>query len=125
MTVRESATSDDPISLVRGGPFHRALDRLGLLGADRLPTPRAAVAVALLAWLPPAILAVVQSLTDDSYRGFSFFSDFTTHTRYLFAIAMMIATERYASGRVSLLLRQFRSAHLIPDDSDTLSLRDT
>ena len=97
--------------------MHTALDRLGLLGADRLPTPRAAVAMALLAWLPPAILAVTQSLTDDSYRGFSFFSDFTTHTRYLFAIGMMIATERYASGRVSLLLRQFRAAQLIPDDS--------
>lgn len=45
-------------SLVTGGPFHAALKCLGLTGADELPTRRAALSLALLAWLPPALLAV-------------------------------------------------------------------
>ncbi len=104
-------------ALVKGGPFHVLLGRLGLLGPDDLPLPRAALSVALAAWLPPAVLAVAQSLIDERYHGFSFFTDFTSHTRYLAAIGVMIATERYASGRISLLIRQFLDAGLIPRDS--------
>jgi len=48
----------DRFSLVLGDPFHRMLHHLGLTGEDQLPTLRAALILALLAWLPPALLAV-------------------------------------------------------------------
>jgi hypothetical protein len=111
-----SGDSADRFSLVAGGPFHAVLRRLGLLGADRLPTPRAAIGLALLAWLPPALLAVAQSLVDDRYSGWGFFADLTVYTRYLVAIWVMIATERYADGRIVILVRQFREARLLSDD---------
>ena len=57
----DAGTGDvtDRFSLVGGGPFDALLDRFGLIGEDRLPTWRAAVVMALLAWMPPAALAVV------------------------------------------------------------------
>jgi len=57
----DAGTGDvtDRFSLVGGGPFDALLDRFGLIGEDQLPTWRAAVVMALLAWTPPAALAVV------------------------------------------------------------------
>ncbi len=114
------ARSGDPadrFSLVVGGPFHALLRRLGLVAADGLPAQRAAIALALLAWAPPALLAVAQSLLDGRYSGWSFFADATVYTRYVVAAWVLIATERYADGRFTVLMRQFRAARLVPDDS--------
>ena len=112
----DSGSGDtERFSLVVGGPFHAVLRRLGLTGADQLPTRRAAISLALVAWLPPALLAVAQSLVDARYSGWGFFTDLTVHTRYLVAIWMMVATERYADGRIVLLTRQFREARLLSD----------
>lgn len=112
-----SGDSADRFSLVVGGPFHALLRRLGLTGADQLPTQRAAFCLALFAWLPPALLAVAQSLADARYSGWGFFTDPTTPTRYLIAIWVMIATERYADGRIVLLTRHFRESRLLSDDA--------
>src|SRR5262245_26032029 len=106
---------DDRFSLVAGGPFHRVLRRPGPTGADQLPTWTAALVLALLAWLPPAVLAVAQSLADGSYSGWGFFTDSTVYTRFLIAIWMMVVTERYADGRILVLARQFRNGRLLSD----------
>ncbi len=103
-------------SLVVGGPFSWLLQRLGLTGADQLPTGRSAVIVALLAWLPPALLALAQSLTDPDYAGWGFFTDPMTSTRYLVAIWMMLATEHYADCRLITLASNFRAARLLSDE---------
>jgi hypothetical protein len=102
-------------SLVVGGPFHGLLRRLRLTGADELPTLRGALALALLAWLPPALAAVAQSVADDRYSGWGFFTDWMVHTRYLIAIWIMIATERYANGRLIALTQHFREARILSD----------
>jgi hypothetical protein len=115
MTNGDSAV---PFSLVAGGPFYDVLRRLGLIGADQLPLPRAGFALAVLAWLPPALLAIAQSTVDSSYPGWTFFTDLTVFTRYVVAIWMMIATERYADGRIILLTRQFREARLLSGDAE-------
>lgn len=99
-----------------GGPFHVILRRLGLTGADQLPTQRAALGLAFLAWLIPALLVGAQSLIDGRYSGWDFFTDLTVYARFLLAIWVMIATERYADGRITLLSRQFREARLVSDD---------
>src|SRR3972149_3622905 len=112
----DSGSGDtERFSLVVGGPFHAVLRRLGLTGADQLPPRRAAISLALVAWLPPALLAVAQTLVDARYSGWGFFTDLTVHTRYLVVIWGMVATERYADGRLVLLTRQFREARLPSD----------
>lgn len=109
--------SDTSFSLVAGGPFYGVLRRLGLLGADQLTTLRTAAVLALFAWLPPALLAVAQSLVDSGYHGWGYFADLTVPTRYLIAIWAMVATERYADSRFKILGRQFRDAGLLSRDS--------
>ena len=104
-------------SLVAGGPFYTLLLRFGLLGPDQLPTWRTAVFLALLAWLPPALLATTQTLLHADYSGWSFFADGTVYTRYLVAIIAMVATERFADDRISILVNQFLQARLLDMDS--------
>jgi hypothetical protein len=116
MTDTAGGDENERFSLVTGGPFNRALRRIGLVGADQLPTLRALIVLALLAWLPPALLAVAQSLYDSSYSGWSYFTDWTVHARYLIAIAAMVATERYADGRLVTLARHFRKARILSDE---------
>jgi hypothetical protein len=104
-------------SLVVGGPFYTLLSRLGLTGADQLPTQRAALVMALLAWLPPALLAIAQSVIDSSYSGWGYFTDSTVYTRFLIAIWVMVLTERYADNRTLMLVHEFRDTPLLSDDS--------
>lgn len=104
-------------SLVVGGPFYTLLSRLGLNGADQLPSQRAAIAMALLAWLPPALIAIAQSVIDSSYSGWGFFTDSTVYTRFLIAIWVMIVTERYADSRTLMLVYEFNNTQLLSDDS--------
>jgi hypothetical protein len=102
-------------SVVLGGPFHSVLRICGLVAADGLPTWRAGGVLALFAWLPPAMIALAQSLFDDGYSARGFFSDPGVYSRYLVAIWVMIATERYADGRIVLLTHHFRHARLLSD----------
>jgi len=118
--VTDSAPGDHEapqFSLVVGGPFNGVLIRLGLTGTDQLPTQRAAIGLALLAWLLPALLAAAQSIIDSSFSGWGYFTDSTVYTRYLVAIWAMLATERYADGRLLMLAHQFHNARLLPEDS--------
>jgi hypothetical protein len=113
----ERIEPDSSFSLVAGGPLYRLLKSLGLLGADQLTTLRTATVLALLAWLPPALLAAAQSLVDSTYHGWGYFTDLTVPARYLIAVWAMVATERYADDRFKILARQFREVHLLSRDS--------
>ena len=100
-------------SLVLGGSFHALLRRAGLVAEDSLPTGRAAFWLAFIAWLIPILLVCLQEWLDPVYDGHTIFTDFTVHSRFLIAIWVMIATERIADARVSLLIRQFPRSGLI------------
>lgn len=109
--------STERFSLVAGGPFDAILDRVGLIGPDRLPTWGAAVALALVAWLVPALLAVAQSLLDGGNFARGYFTDGTVYARYLVAIAVMVGTDRYADWRLTRLVKNFRESSLLHPES--------
>lgn len=115
----DPVTKDMPIkfSLVAGGPFHTLLSHLGLLGSDKLPVWRTAFVLVLLAWVPPAVLAIMQTMLHANYSGWEFFSDGTVYTRYLVAIIAMVITERFADGRISVLVNQFLQARIIAPEA--------
>ena len=103
----------DGFSLVDGGPFNTVLRHAGLAAPDGLPTWRSAGAIALLAWLPPGALVVAQSLLENRFAGWEFFTDFTVYTRYVIAVFVLVAAERMADSRLLSLVRQFRDAGII------------
>jgi len=113
----ETGTQAPHLSLVVGGPFHTLLTRLGLTAADRLPTPRAAIGLALLAWAIPALFAIAQAVIDGRASAWGYFTDASVYARYLIAIWAMIATERYADRGFTMLMQQFHERRIIPDDS--------
>lgn len=117
--MANAASIEEPVQfpLVAGGPFHTVLSHLRLLGPNRLPTWRTAFVLALLAWVPPAALAVTQTLLNADYSGWEFFQDGTVYTRYLVAIIAMVATERFADARISILVNQFLQARLLDPDA--------
>jgi len=116
VTEIQADAGSDRFSLVVGGPFSTLLRWLCLTGPDQLPTWRAATALAIAAWLPPALLAIAQSLADPRYSGLGYFSDGMAYTRYLIAIWFLVATERYGDNRLILLAQHFRAAGLLSDD---------
>ena len=113
--MENARSSEESIqfSLVEGGPFHLLLGRLGLLGEGRLPTWRTAFALALLAWAPPAILAIAQTILQADYTGWEYFKDQTVYTRYLVAILAMVVTERLAEQQISVVINEFIKARLL------------
>lgn len=107
-------------SLVTGGPFYRLQQHLGLLGPDLLPPMRTALLFALVAWLPPAILSVVQGgALSEALGEQAFFLDFSAPARFLIAIAMFTIMERVADQRITSLLQQFLSAGLVPPEQQS------
>lgn len=105
----------DRFSLVLGGPFHRLLTHVGGTEVDGLPRQRTAFALAAFAWSVPAILVAAQSLLVPGHSGWAYFSDATALARFLVAIVVMLATERYADGRFRLLIDQFRSTRIVSE----------
>jgi hypothetical protein len=109
----DAIAPDERFSLVAGGPFHALLGRCGLLGVDGLPSITASLMLPLLAWFIPTVLASAQSLLDPEYYGWSVYTDTTVYARYLVAMWAMIATERFADSRVTMIARHFRGAQLL------------
>ncbi len=111
------SSSDSRFSLVAGGPFHALLKRVGLLEEDGLPGKTAAAWLCGLAFLLPAIAVIIETLVNPDYAGWAYFRDPTVYARYLFAIFIMIATERYADDRIRLMTAHFRDAGLLAKES--------
>lgn len=106
-----------PFSLVLGGPFHALLRRLRLAGEDGLPTRRTALLLALLAWLPGAVLAVADYLAHSNPGALSYFQDYIAYIRCLVAIPIVVVTERAAHRRLTPITDQFLDAGLIESRS--------
>src|SRR5262245_223205 len=76
-----------------GGPPLRLQRSLGLVKPDQPRTAMRAVIGAFLAWMPLAVLAIVQSLLTGNGSARWFLSDFSVHARYLVALPALILAE--------------------------------
>lgn len=108
-----AAERPERFSLLVGGPFNELLGRCGLLDADGLPTPLAALGLSLVAWLLPGLAALLQSALDPVYRGAVYFTDVSTITRFFVAVGVMVLTERHADERLAQLGREFEDSGVI------------
>lgn len=111
--VRAARRPGPRFSLVAGGPSNALMGRLGLLGADGIPTPGAAARVAFVAWMLPGAFALLQPLLEPGHHSGSYFTDITTCSRFLVAIFVLLATERHSDARLREMLQQFWEARLL------------
>lgn len=108
---------DGRLSLIRRGPTYALLGRLGLLAADGSPTAKTGLAFALLAWLPLAVLTLIDRIDGGIAVGPAFLADFNAYARTLIAPLVLVMTERGAEPRLGRLLESFRHAGLVPDSN--------
>jgi len=119
--TKTSTPSEAQISLIIGGPFHSLVGRLGLLGPDRLLGVRAAVVLAAVAWLLPAVLAVLQALLTNDRYALGYFTDPSAVARLLVGVFALVITERTADTRLSILFDNLLGPHLVAvRDRDTV-----
>jgi len=104
-------------SLIRRGPFHTLLRRLGLLDAEALPTLATGLLLAAFSWLPLAVFAAFERGLQESPSGPGFLADFNAYARCLIGPFVLIVTERITEARLARLLESFAQAGLLPATS--------
>ena len=103
-------------SLTEGGPGAAFMKRLRLvhpvLGAQ---SARIALILGGLTWLPLFVLCVLEGV---AFVGVTipFFYDIATHTRFLFAVPMLVLADIPIGTRLREVVRHFVAAHLVRED---------
>lgn len=117
--MSDSPSPPQPLpSLVTGGPFHALMGKARMLGADDLPTWRAAWMVGALAWTSGALLAAVQWWAVGSTDLLAYFLDASPVAHALVALPVMIGLERSANRQLLSLLEYPLRHRLIPATSE-------
>ncbi len=99
------------------GPFTRLAWPLAVLAPGTRAAGRRAVVVALLAWLPLALLAAAQGLAwgaGPDARG-TFLGDVSAHVRYLIALPALLVAQSVCFPRLASIARHFDDAGLVPE----------
>ena len=90
-----------PFQLTKGGPLFRIQQFVGLIKHDEPFLKRMAILAALFTWLPLLILSEMQGLAFGHAVPVSFLSDFSTYTRFLLALPLLILAENVIGPRIA------------------------
>src|SRR5271157_117550 len=111
--VVASGAKDHGFSLVRGGPFYRAQQAVGLIGPGRWNLGRRVVFALAIGWVPLVILTAMF----DSHLLNSLLRDYRVYARVVIAIPVLLAGQALMESRFCIIEQQVRSAKLLgPDD---------
>src|SRR5205085_1967446 len=88
----------------------------GLVGDALQRTPRRLIVLTLLAWLPLLLLSVAEGTAWGDGVKLTFVRDIDTHARLLLALPVLIMAEVFVHLRLKVLVGQFLSRSLIPDE---------
>ena len=119
-SVTAPTTSDTVIppdfSVCRGGPLYRFLAPLRSHGG----LVRPGLALALLTWVPLAVLTTLEGALTEGTR-IPFWQSVGTHTRFLLAVPLFFSAEAVFDARVGDVLRRIVQVGLIvPSDEPAL-----
>jgi hypothetical protein len=118
MDTRHSLTGTPPdFSLVLGGPLYQLLRRTHLSGDALDLVQRRIVVIALLAWLPLAVLSGLGGRLLPGTTSVPFLLDVEVHIRYLLAVPLLVAAELVVHQRMRPVLQQFVARDLVPEAS--------
>jgi hypothetical protein len=101
-----------PFLLMEGGPFFNLQKRIGLINQHSSRIKRRALVAALLTWFPLLLLSAMQG------RAFGhvpvpFVRDFSTYTRFLLAIPLLILAENVLGPRIAGAAAHFVKSGLV------------
>lgn len=114
MNERSSATPEE-FSLIKGGPFFRALVRTRLMRTDLTLLVRRAAFFSLLAWLPLLVLSALEGTFFGSAVRIPFLYDFPISVRLLLAIPILIVAEVMIEGRPVEAIAHFHQSGLLKE----------
>lgn len=98
-----------------GGPPLRLQRSLGLVKPDQPRVVRRALLAAGIAWIPLALLTLLQTLRTTDSSANSFFADFSVHARYLIALPALILAESDCIPRFERIVCQFMDIGMVRD----------
>jgi len=97
------------LSLVRGGPFYRAQQRVRLMRPNQWNLGRRITFMVAVGWFP---LFLITCLSNPEGL-LSFMRDYRVHSRMLIAVPILLAGELLMESRFSIVLAQIRKASLL------------
>jgi hypothetical protein len=101
-----------PFLLMEGGPLYNMQKRVKLVGENSPQIKRRAIAAALLTFFPLLILSVLQHRAI-THVDVPFVRDFSTYSRFLFAVPLLLFAETILGPRIAAAAAHFIEAGLI------------
>ncbi len=98
--------------LMEGGPLFNLQKRIGLIRGDPPRIKLRAVLAAVITFVPLLILAALQGRAI-AHVEVPFVRDFSTYTRFLLAIPLLIFAENILGPRIAVVARHFVEAGLV------------
>ena len=115
-TTTSSKPGTPDFSLVLGGPLFQIYRRARLSGDALELATRRILVISLFAWLPLAILSLVEG---HAFRGadrIPFLYDVEAYARFLVALPVLIGAELVVHRRVSPCVAKFVERHIVTDE---------
>jgi hypothetical protein len=105
----DSSSAPAEISLVRGGPFYRAQQAVGLIRANQWDLGRRITFLIAVGWLP--LLVITALLNRDGLV--SLIRDYRVHSRLLVAVPVLLIGELLVESRFRAVIGHLRQAGLL------------
>lgn len=102
-----------PFLLMEGGPLFNIEKRLGLIKGSPPAAKRRALVAALLTWVPLLILSAIGGRAFGKSVSISFLRDFSTYTRFLFAVPLLLLAENVLGPRIAEAAAHFVTSGLV------------
>ncbi len=113
-------TPQSATEIFEGGPPLRILRLLGLIKPDRRMIGKRAGLCIAISWVPLALLAGIQGVTQQDAEALSFFSDFAAFARFIVAVPILIFAEADCIPRLCRIATHFLEAEFIRDSDISL-----
>jgi hypothetical protein len=108
-----AAACEPELLVTRGGHLYRVLRRAGFQTPAPLATSKAAIVLALVAWLPLLLLSLGEAPRIGTVP-IPFLRDFSTALRFLVTLPILLLADSVLEPRLAAVARHFTIANLIP-----------
>jgi hypothetical protein len=105
-----------PFHLMEGGPLFRIERRIGLIKANAPFTMRRAILGACFTWLVLLILSALQGTAFSNAVGIPFLRDFSTYSRFLIGVPLLLVAELLLGPRIAEVAKHFLVAGIVRED---------